>query len=139
MLFVSQRKVTPVQGLGTFQFHCIPNYGIIAEADEREASPLISIPTVNSAQAHWPLTAAAGTCEAKGQRACGAWKHAHQAHSYPTQRAGPGPVLQRPAKTTNCNYLRKSFSFEDPFLFLSREGKTKTEGLRLHRASLMLI
>lgn len=61
--------------------------------------------------------------------------------SYPTQRAGPGPVLQHPAKTTNCNYLRKCLSFEVFFFFSPKERreKTMTEGLRLHRASLMLI
>lgn len=38
--------------------------------------------------------------------------------SSPTQRAGPGPALQHPAKTTNCNYLRKCLSFE-VFVYLS--------------------
>lgn len=60
--------------------------------------------------------------------------------SFPTQRAGPGPGMQHPAKTTNCNYLRKCLSFEvSGFFFQREEEKTKTEGLRLHHASLMLI
>lgn len=35
--------------------------------------------------------------------------------SYLTQRARSGPKLQNPAKTANCNYLGKHFSFEDFF------------------------
>lgn len=47
--------------------------------------------------------------------------------SYPTQRAGPGPGMQHPAKTTNCNYLRKCFSFEFFFFFFLKRGKKKQD------------
>lgn len=100
---------------------------------------LAFFPSSTSAHAQWPYV-----CVSIGKGAEGFLKAGNQPSRptpfYSTHRAGTGPTLQHLAKTSNCNYLRKCLSFEVQLFSQRGVGeKNKTEGLRLHHTSLMLI
>lgn len=100
---------------------------------------LAFFPSSTSAHAQWPYV-----CVSIGKGAEGFLKAGNQPIKptpfYPTHRAGTGPALQHLAKTGNCNYLRKCLPFEVQLFSQRGVGeKNKTEGLRLHHTSLMLI